>query len=166
MCRPDLIRPPGTPLAKIGVAFEPKNPVTTVMSNVETGDIREDILNEKVMSAILEIKVPVERTEEIVRCVWEVEKRLDTIVVLGVGTRCDENGEENVVAPILQRLGYKLHRAKTNLGLGRKVLRDPATFAPAHDKSEHIKLPPIGSAAPATAPVDTTPAAGVGENVL
>ncbi len=41
------------------------------------------------------------------------------MVALGVGTRCDENGEENVVAPILERLGYKLERAKTNIGLGR-----------------------------------------------
>lgn len=110
-------------LAKIGVSFEPKNPVTTVMSDTATGDIREDILDEKVMSAILEIKVQVARVEEIVRTVWEVERGLDTIVVLGVGTRCEEDGEETIVAPVLQKLGYKLHRAKTNLGLGRKQLR-------------------------------------------
>src|SRR5437868_5716867 len=36
-----------------------------------------------------------------------------------VGTRCDENGDENVVAPILERLGYNLARAKTNIGLGK-----------------------------------------------
>jgi len=36
------------------------------MTDVTTGDIRTDILNEKVMSAIIEIKVPVERTEEII----------------------------------------------------------------------------------------------------
>ena len=76
-------------------------------------------MNEKVLSAIIEIKVPVERTEEIVRLVWEVEKRLDTVVALGVATRCDADGEERVVAPILERLGYKLERAKTNTGLGR-----------------------------------------------
>ena len=36
------------------------------------------------MSAIVEIKVPVERTEEIIRLVWDVEKELDTVVALGV----------------------------------------------------------------------------------
>ena len=76
------------------------------MTDVATGTLREDILNEKVMSAIVEIKVPVERVEEIVRLVWDVEKRIDTVVALGVGTRCDENGEDNVVAPMLERLGY------------------------------------------------------------
>jgi hypothetical protein len=36
-----------------------------------------------------------------------------------VATRCDADGEERIVAPILERLGYKLERAKTNTGLGR-----------------------------------------------
>jgi hypothetical protein len=106
-------------LAKAGVSFEKKNPVTTLMTDVTTGALREDILGEKVMSAILEIKTTVDRTEEIVLLVREVEKQLDTVVSIGVGTRCDENGDENVVAPILERLGYKLERAKTNIGLGR-----------------------------------------------
>jgi hypothetical protein len=106
-------------LAEAGVSFEKKNPVTSLMSDVPTGTIREDIQNEKVLSAIVEIKVPVERTEEIIRLVWKVEKEIDTVVAIGVGTRCDENGEDPVVAPILEKLGYKLERAKTNIGLGR-----------------------------------------------
>ena len=106
-------------LAQAGVSFEKKNPITSLMSDVSTGTLRDDIMNEKLMSAIVEIKVPVARTEEIVRLVWEIEKQVDTVVALGVGTRCEEDGDENVVAPILERLGYKLHRAKTNTGLGR-----------------------------------------------
>jgi hypothetical protein len=89
------------------------------MSDVPTGTLREDIMGEKLMSAIVEIKVPVARTEEIVRLVWEVEKQVDTVVALGVGTRCDADGEDLVVAQVLERLGYKLQRAKTNTGLGR-----------------------------------------------
>lgn len=106
-------------LAQAGVTFEKKNPITSLMSDVSTGTLREDIMNEKLMSAIVEIKVPVARTEEIVRLVWEIEKQVDTVVALGVGTRCAEDGDEVVVAPILERLGYKLVRAKTNTGLGR-----------------------------------------------
>lgn len=114
-------------LAQAGVHFEKKNPITSLMTDVSTGTIREDIMGEKVMSAIVEIKVPVERTEEVIRLVWDVEKKVDTVVALGVGTRCDESGEDHVVAPILERLGYKLERAKTNIGLGRRlVAADPA----------------------------------------
>ena len=112
-------------LAAAGVAFEKKNPVTSLMSDVATGTIREDILDEKVLSAIVEIKVPVSRAEEILRLVWDVEKRLDTVVTIGAGVRCDENGEDRVVAPILERLGYRLERAKTNIGLGRRPAAVP-----------------------------------------
>ena len=108
-----------TELALAGVTFEKRNPITSLMSDVATGTIREDIMNEKVLSAIIEIKVPLERTEEIIRLVHTVEKRLDTVVALGVATRCDDDGEERIVAPILARLGYKVERAKTNTGLGR-----------------------------------------------
>ena len=106
-------------LARAGVAFEKKNPVTSLMSDVATGTIRPDILDEKVLSAIVEIKVGVERTEEVIRLVQEVEKQIGTVVVMGVGARCDAAGEETVVAPILEKLGYRLERAKTNIGLGR-----------------------------------------------
>ncbi len=106
-------------LADAGVTFEKRNPITSLMTDVPSGTLREDILNEKLMSAIVEIKVPVERVEEIVRLVWDVEKRVDTVVALGVGTRCDDNGEDNIVAPVLEKLGYSLERAKTNIGIGR-----------------------------------------------
>jgi ferredoxin len=112
-------------LAEIGVSFEKKNPVTTLMTDTSKGKLRDDILQEKVLSAILELKTTVDRTEEIIRKIWEVEKTLETVVALGVGTRCDEKGEDHVVAPILEKLGYQLHRAKTNVGLGR-ISNDPA----------------------------------------
>jgi ferredoxin len=107
-------------LAAANVAFEKKNPITSLMSDVATGTIREDILDEKVLSAIVEIKVPVTRAEEIVRLVWSVEQRLDTVVTIGAGVRCDDRGDDVTVAPIFERLGYHLERAKTNVGLGRR----------------------------------------------
>jgi ferredoxin len=106
-------------LAMANVPFEKKNPLTLLMSDVRTGTLKDDILDEKVLSAIVEIKVTVDRTEEIIQLVHEVEKNIDSVVALGVGTPCDEDGEENVVAPILERLGYRIERAKTNTGLGR-----------------------------------------------
>jgi len=106
-------------LARANVPFEKKNPLTLLMSDIATGTLREDILNEKVLSAIVEIKVPISRVDEIVELVHEVEGQIDSVIALGVSTRCDENGEERVVAPILQRLGYSLERAKTNTGLGK-----------------------------------------------
>jgi len=108
-------------LAKAGVEFETRNPITSLMKDRATGTLREDILNEKLMSAIIEIKVPISRTEEVIRLVWDVEKRIDTVVALGVGARCDEDGVDREIAPILEKLGYNLVRAKTNIGLGKNT---------------------------------------------
>ena len=88
------------------------------MSDTSTGTLREDVLNEKVLSAIVEIKVRVERTEEIIQLVHEVEKDIDSVVALGVGTRCDEDGDERVVSSDSAAFGIPAERAKTNTGLG------------------------------------------------
>ena len=62
------------------------------------------------------------------------QPQLDTeglaFVSIGAGVRCDAHGDDTIVAPILERLGYDLERAKTNIGLGRRVemlLPSPAT---------------------------------------
>jgi ferredoxin len=114
-------------LAQANIPFEKKNPLTLLMSDVATGTLKPDILNEKVLSAIVEIKVPVSRAEEVIRLVHELERDIDSVVSLGVGTRCDENGNEPIVAPLLESLGYKLERAKTNTGLGKVTNPLPTT---------------------------------------
>ncbi len=73
----------------------------------------------KILSAIVEIKVPVASYRRDRPVGARGRDSIDSVVALGVGTRCDENGEEHVVGPILERLGYRLERAKTNTGLGR-----------------------------------------------
>jgi hypothetical protein len=106
-------------LAASGVVFEKKNPVTSLMTDVSKGTLPEETLGEKILSAIVEIKVPFEMIEEVVTVVREIKSRIRTIIAVGVQTRCDDEGEETLVLPILQRLGYDPIRAKTNTGLGR-----------------------------------------------
>ena len=50
--------------------------------------------------------------------VEEVNERIDTVIAVGISTRC-EDGEDNMLAPLLDKLGYYYARAKTNMGLGR-----------------------------------------------
>ena len=111
-------------LARAGVEFEKNNPVATLMTDTSTGEIRPDILNEKVLSAILEISIPSADLRGVLNIVRDVEKRIDTTVILGVAVRCDEDGDDKLVAPILEDLGYHPVRAKTNLGLGRINVRE------------------------------------------
>ena len=70
--------------------------------------------------------------------VAEAVGRQPTQVVIGVGVRCDGDGEETVVAPILEKLGYNPQRAKTNIGLGRKVIRDLTSAAPVAAPKEMV----------------------------
>ena len=106
-------------LAAKGVIFEKNNPITHLMTNTDTGFLRSDILNEKILSAIVEIKTTIEKVEEVLNTVYKVNQRIDTVVALGISTRCDGEGEDNLLAPQLEDLGIFYERAKTNLGLGR-----------------------------------------------
>jgi ferredoxin len=106
-------------LASLPIAFEKKNPVFSLMSDPATGAIREDILNEKVLSAILELKTKLEHVPQVLRVVEEVAPTLKTIVSIGVSTRCDAQGD-NLLEPLLEDEGFLVYRGKTNLGLGRR----------------------------------------------
>jgi ferredoxin len=106
-------------LAAIGIEFEPKNPVTHMMTDKNTGKLRDDILNEKILSAIVEFKTRLEDVPAVLHRVKEVSTTLDTVVAVGVSTRCDSNGE-SALDDVLSDEGFSFVRGKTNLGLGRK----------------------------------------------
>jgi len=105
-------------LAEIGIEFEPKNPVTHMMTDRKTGKLRDDILNEKILSAIVEFKTGLEKLPAVLKCVDDVSQTLDTVVSVGVSTRCDEQGN-SALDGILKDEGFEFVRGKTNLGLGR-----------------------------------------------
>ena len=88
------------------------------MTDAARGTIREDILNEKVLSAIVEMKTSVDRVEHFVDVIERVAPDLDTVVSLGVSSVCDATGD-NPIEAIMARRGYPIIRGKTNLGLGR-----------------------------------------------
>lgn len=110
-----------TALAELGVEFERNNPVTSLMTDTRRGRVREDVLDEKVLSAIVEVKTGLEQVPAILRRVREVSARVDTVVAVGVSTRCDGQGGERL-RPVLEGEGYVAYRGKTNLGLGRTTV--------------------------------------------
>jgi len=111
-------------LAVLGVEFEANNPVTSLMTDVSSGLIRKDILNEKVLSAIVEIKVCLERVPLILQKIKELSRTVNTVISVGVSTRCDASGND-ALGEILEQEGYPKYRGKTNLGLGRIVQQIP-----------------------------------------
>jgi ferredoxin len=107
-------------LARLGISFEPKNPVTSLMEDPRVGRIRRDILQERILSAIVEFTVPLEQVPEVLRTVEEVSTQLDTVVSIGVYTKNAPDGS-NPLLGILHQLGYRPRRAKVNMGLGRPL---------------------------------------------
>jgi len=110
-------------LAQLDVVFEAKNPITQLMTDTDQGTLREDLLDEKILSAIVETKTSVQAVEAVLETVLKVADQIDTVVSVGVSTRCNEDGEDDVLAPILTKRGIQLDRAKTNMGLGRVTNR-------------------------------------------
>ena len=112
-------------LADMSVEFQLENPVTALMSDVKIGKIKEDVLNEKVLSCILEFKTDTAKMPEILDAIEEEVKKLDTVVALGCAVRCDANGNDPVRNQ-LEEMGYDAWRAKINMGLGRHTNSVPA----------------------------------------
>ena len=105
-------------LAAMGIEFEQKNPVTHMMTNKKVGKLRDDILNEKILSAIVEFKTRIENVPAVLERIDEISKTLETVVSVGVSTRCSHDGQSALDA-VLAGEGFQFVRGKTNLGLGR-----------------------------------------------
>jgi hypothetical protein len=105
-------------LAAEGAIFEERNPVTQLMTDRSRGLIKPEILDEKVLSAIVELKTTLSRTEHFIEVIERVAPTLDTVVALGIAAVCDANGG-NPIEDLMMRRGYPIIRGKTNLGLGR-----------------------------------------------
>ncbi|MBI2211315.1 MAG: 4Fe-4S dicluster domain-containing protein [Deltaproteobacteria bacterium] len=105
-------------LAACGVDFEKNNPVTSLMTDPVKGLIREDILDEKILSAIVEIKSRLAQVPMVLKKIRDLSREVDTVISVGVSTRCDAAGDDALRA-ILEYEGYPMYRGKTNLGLGR-----------------------------------------------
>jgi len=111
-------------LARLGPLFEEENPVTQLMKDRTTGKIQDDVLDEKVLSAIIEMKIPIERIPEFLGVLREVGKGLATVMMVGVASRCLPDG----TAPHekwVTEAGYDLSpNGKTNIGLGRPLFQE------------------------------------------
>jgi len=105
-------------LAQAGVTFEEGNPVTQMMPDPGTGNIREDVLDERVLSCIVELTTTIEDTVHTLAIIKEIGKTTETVISIGVSTVCDEDGKEPL-REILNQEGYETGWAKLNLGLGR-----------------------------------------------
>lgn len=105
------------------VEFEALNPVTNLMVNRATGQINPEVLNEKVLSAIIEFAIPIERTAEVLRTIQSLAAEIETVFSMAISSRVGDDGGLPQEAPV-QQAGLNLSiNGKTNVGLGRPAER-------------------------------------------
>jgi len=108
-------------LASVGVRFEPQNPLTDLMTDIQTGTLREDILNEKFLSCIIEFDVPLGDLARVLARMREVAQQVDTVFAVDLISVVSEDGSIPTV-PIAESLGIEPSIAgKTNVGVGRPL---------------------------------------------
>jgi len=108
-------------LAALGAEFEEENPVTLLIEDRATGRLSPEVLDEKVLSAIIEMKTTLDRLPEYLKTIDRVEGELDTVISVGVASRCAPDGAIPHEA-VCRDAGLLLSlNGKTNLGLGRPI---------------------------------------------
>jgi hypothetical protein len=103
------------------VEFEVKNPLTALMEDIKTGKLREDVLNEKVLSAVIECIFPIEKLNDVLHTLKEVSREIDTVFSACVVNRSEPDGSY----PLRKLMDeMKIHyyiNGKQNAGLGRPL---------------------------------------------
>jgi ferredoxin len=108
-------------MASIGVEFETRNPLTSLIEDCSAGMLKKDVLDERVLSTIVEFKLSEERLPEVLSALRRVAKTLETVFSLGIISVLSEEGPSRFTERI-KKLGFEVRpNGKINLGLGRAI---------------------------------------------
>ncbi len=110
-------------LTEMGIELEPLNPLTQLIDNKSTGELKKEILNEKVLSAIVECIIPIERAQEVFAEIMKIAKEIDTVFSLDLICKVDLDGHVPLIGE-LERAGMlRSINGKVNVGLGRPLYK-------------------------------------------
>jgi len=109
-------------MAKAGFTeIEPENPFNDMIQNHATGDLKPELMGEKVLSAIMEFKVKPDQVGLALRTIKEAAKEVDSVFVVDVYTRVGPGLTiPRELLDTIEAEGYtRRPNAKINMGLGR-----------------------------------------------
>ena len=108
-------------LARYGVEFEPKNPLTNLI-NPQTGQLPAEIREEKVLSAIIEVTVEEAKLIDVLGLIKETAKGLETVISMDVACRAAQDGTWPCARILKEADIAYLPNAKINVGLGKPYI--------------------------------------------
>jgi NAD-dependent dihydropyrimidine dehydrogenase PreA subunit len=102
----------------LGAEFSPDNPVYPLIADHQTGALKPEILNEKVMSAIAEFILPENKAiEAIAELKRFLNSEVDCTVTMSVISRANDNGNTAFFAK-LKEAGHSFYpNGKVNIGM-------------------------------------------------
>ena len=109
-------------MAKAGItAIEPENPFNDMIQNHDTGDLKPELMGEKVLSAIMEFKVKQDQLGHVLRTIKKAAREVDSVFVVDVYTRLEPGltVPKEVISAIEAERYTRRPNAKINMGLGR-----------------------------------------------
>ena len=113
-------------VSKFDITFADHNPMTALIVNKKTGEIDPTVLDEKVLSCIIEFEAHTHDLPNILDAIRDASRQLvNTVFSLCVICKVDENDNTIVETEVVKK-GFGIHAAssKTNLGLGRPRYED------------------------------------------
>ncbi len=101
-----------------------ESPLAALMPDYRTGKLRDDCLDYRLLSVIIEGRCTEDRTKDVLKALQKVEKEIDTVFSLGLISRVDKYGDCKALR-YLDELGLpQPHRGKVNVGLGKPLSMD------------------------------------------
>ncbi len=110
-------------LAKLGVEFEPLNPLTFLMSDKKTGKLRDDVLGERIHSCIPEFKIKEDKFPEVFEALQKVSKEINTVFSLGLCVKVNPDGSVPIFKYLDQHKIFYRPNGKTNVGIGKPAAK-------------------------------------------
>jgi len=106
-------------LSSLPVHFEMKNPISEVIKDFRTGEINEVVLDERILSGIIEFRIKKDKLFTVLGKIDEIKHRVNTVFTIGI---IFSNVKNNIfLVNQLNEHGWPVSlQAKINVGLGRK----------------------------------------------
>jgi hypothetical protein len=108
-------------LAALEVTFEENNPVTKLMMDPKKGSINPDVLEEKVLSAIVEFMIPAAKLSSVMEILDRVSREIDTVFSCDIISRIGPAGQIPYISTIQEMARFLSINGKSNVGLGRPL---------------------------------------------
>ena len=111
-------------VAQMHVEFEKQNPITSMMADPHTGKFKDELLDERVLSAIIEFNIRIEQLPEFFSILRKVETQIDSVFSLDLACRLNPDGSNPTAAYTRQAGIWVAPNGKTNVGLGRPLAQE------------------------------------------